>query len=92
MMAIFSDMIGDYVEAFMDDFSISGDDFASCLDNLTKILKRCIEVNLVLSWEKSHFMVRDGIVLGHRISKNGLEVDLAKLQIISHLPPPSSIK
>ena len=78
-------MIGDCVEVFMDDFSIFGDDFASCLDNLTKILKWCIKVNLVLSWEKSHFMVRDGIILGHRISKNGLEVDRAKSEIISHL-------
>jgi hypothetical protein len=91
MMAIFSDMIGDYVDVFMDDFSIFEDDFDSCLDNLTKILKRCIQVNLVLSWEKSHFMVRNGIVLGHRISKDGLEVDHAKSDIISHLPPPSSV-
>nr|KAJ0203370.1 hypothetical protein LSAT_V11C500264160 [Lactuca sativa] len=92
MMAIFSDMVGDALEIFMDDFSIFGSSFETCLDLLEKVLKRCIESNLVLSWEKSHFMVKEGIVLGHVVSDHGFEVDRAKVQIISTLPPPTSVK
>ena len=76
----------------MDDFSIFGTSFDICLDNLTLVLKRCIECNLTLSWEKSHFMVRQGIVLGHVISNKGIEVDKAKIELISKLPPPTSVK
>ncbi|GKA36459.1 putative nucleotidyltransferase, ribonuclease H [Tanacetum coccineum] len=92
MMSIFSDMVGESVEIFMDDFSIFGQSFESCLGQLESVLKRCIETNLVLSWEKSHFMVREGIVLGHVVSEKGFEVDRAKVQIISTLPPPTNIK
>jgi len=56
------------------------------------VLKRCVETNLVLSWEKSHFMVQDGIVLGHVVSKRGMEVDRAKIQVILSLSPPTNIK
>ncbi|KAJ8617556.1 hypothetical protein MRB53_013742 [Persea americana] len=48
--------------------------------------------NLVLNWEKCHFMVPDGIVLGHRISANGIGVDRAKIEVIEKLPPPTSVK
>nr|GFA11338.1 hypothetical protein [Tanacetum cinerariifolium] len=65
-------------EIFMDGFSIFGQSFERCLGQLESVLKRCIETNLVLSWEKSHFMVREGIVLGHVISEKGFEVDRAK--------------
>nr|KAJ0198124.1 hypothetical protein LSAT_V11C700385840 [Lactuca sativa] len=92
MMAIFSDMVGDALEIFMDDFSIFGSSFETCLDQLEKVLKCCIESNLVLSWEKSHFMVKQGIVLGHVVSERGFEVYRAKVQIISTLPPPTSVK
>ena len=68
MLSIFSDMVGQFLEVFMDDFSVFGSSFNHCLQNLTKVLKRCIEMNLVLSWEKSHFMVQEGIVLGHIVS------------------------
>ena len=54
--------------------------------------ERCEETNLVLNWEKCHFMVREGIVLGHKISPNGIEVDRAKVEIIEKLPPPNSIR
>ena len=47
--------------------------------NLSKVLQRCEETNLVLNWEKCHFMVREGIILGHKISPNGIEVDKAKV-------------
>ncbi len=56
-MAIFSDMVENFLEVFMDDFSVFGSTFDDCLRNLTKVLQRCMETNLVLSWEKSHFMV-----------------------------------
>ena len=65
MMAIFSDFLGDSLEVFMDEFNIFGNDFERCLAHLTKILEVCVRKRLVLSWEKSHFMVRDGVVLGH---------------------------
>ncbi|KAL5566225.1 hypothetical protein UlMin_029389 [Ulmus minor] len=55
-----------------------GDSFSLCLENLAKVLKRCEETNLVLNWEKCHFMVKEGIVLGHKVSRDGLEVDKAK--------------
>jgi hypothetical protein len=92
MFAIFSDLVGDCLEVFMDDFSVFGSTFDACLDHLTKVLQRCINVNLVLSWEKSHFMVTEGLVLGHLISERGIEVDRAKVKLISDLPLPSSVK
>ena len=66
MMSIFSDMIEKCNEVFMDDFSIFGFSFDDCLSNLSLVLQRCVDTNLVLNWEKCHFMVREGIVLGHR--------------------------
>ncbi|XP_048228285.1 uncharacterized protein LOC125369555 [Ricinus communis] len=92
MMAIFEDMIEESMEVFMDDFSIFGNSFSLCLANLERMLARCIEANLVLNWEKCHFMVREGIILGHKISQAGMEVDRAKVEVISKLPPPSSVK
>ncbi|GJT20293.1 reverse transcriptase domain-containing protein [Tanacetum coccineum] len=68
MMAIFHDMIEKTMKVFMDDFSVFGDSFGTCLSHLDKMLKRCEDTNLVLNWEKSHFMVKEGIVLGHKIS------------------------
>ena len=76
----------------MDDFSVFGNTFHLCLSNLEQILQRCEETNLVLNWEKCHFMVQEGIVLGHRVSKKGLEVDKAKIEVIEKLPPPSTVK
>ena len=92
MMAIFSDMVEKTIEIFMDDFSVMGNSFDNCLKNLRAVLARCEETNLVLNWEKCHFMVQEGIVLGHRISARGIEVDKAKIEAIEKLPPPSSLK
>ncbi|GJR34216.1 reverse transcriptase domain-containing protein [Tanacetum coccineum] len=92
MTAIFHDMIEKTMEVFMDDFSVFGDNFSKCLVNLDKMLNRCEETNLVLNWEKCHFMVKEGIVLGHKISKNGLEVDRAKVEVIAKLPYPTTVK
>ena len=92
MMAIFSDMTEECMEVFMDDFSVYGDTFESCLSNLERMLVRCEKSNLVLNWEKCHFMVREGIVLGHKISSEGIEVDKAKVDVIANLPPPTNVK
>ncbi|GJW72995.1 reverse transcriptase domain-containing protein [Tanacetum coccineum] len=92
MMAIFHDMIEETMEVFMDDFSVFGDSFSSCLSHLDKMLKRCEDTNLVLNWEKCHFMVKEGIVLGHKISKSGIEVDKAKVDVIAKLPHSTSKK
>ncbi|RVW27350.1 Retrovirus-related Pol polyprotein from transposon opus [Vitis vinifera] len=52
----------------------------------------CIEKGLVLNWEKCHFMVHQGIVLGHIISEKGIEVDKAKVELIAKLPSPTTMK
>ena len=72
----------------MDDFSIFGPSFEGCLSNLERVLKRREESKLVLNWEKCHFMVQEGIVLGHKISVRGKEVD----NVIEKLPPPLNVK
>ncbi|XP_070677839.1 uncharacterized protein [Malus domestica] len=92
MMSIFSDYVEKIIEVFMDDFSVFGDSFDSCLHNLSLILKRCVETNLVLNWEKCHFMVKQGIVLGHIISEKGIEVDKSKIDLVRHLPSPTSVR
>ena len=67
MMAIFSNMVEKSIEVFMDDFSVISSSFDECLENLWLVLKRCMETNLVHNWEKCHFMVREGIVLGQNL-------------------------
>ncbi|XP_074326665.1 uncharacterized protein LOC141664607 [Apium graveolens] len=91
-MAIFLDMIGTHVEVFMDDFSMFGTSYDECLHNLGLVLKRCVETNLELNWKKCHFEVQQGIILGHKISSKGLQVDKAKVGVIENLPPPISVK
>nr|GEW55303.1 reverse transcriptase domain-containing protein [Tanacetum cinerariifolium] len=71
---------------------VFGNSFGTCLSHLDKMLKRCEDINLSLNWEKSHFMVKEGIVLGHKISKNEIEVDKAKVDVIAKLPHPTTIK
>ncbi|KAM2395350.1 hypothetical protein ACFX1X_032725 [Malus domestica] len=92
MVSIFSDYVERIIEIFMDDFSVFGNSFNNCLDNLTLILKRCVETNLVLNWEKCHFMVKQGIVLGHIISERGIEVDKSKIDLVRYLPSPTSVR
>jgi hypothetical protein len=77
MMSIFSDYVERIIKVFMDDFMVYGDSFDKCLENLSLILKRCIETNIVLNYEKCYFMVEQGIVLGH---------------IVSSLPYPSCLR
>ena len=91
-MTIFSNFIGESMEVFMDDFSVFGSGFDECLEHLTQILDVCVKKYLVLSWEKSHFMVREGIVLGHLVSSKGVEVDKTKIEVIQELALPKSIR
>ena len=92
MMAIFSDMVEKTIQVFMNDFLVFGKYFDNCLEILRQALIRYEETNLVLNWENCHFMVKEGIVPGHRISERGIEVDKAKIETIEKLPPPSSVK
>ena len=79
MFSIFSDLLDDCVEVFMNDFSVYSTKFSNYLENLSKVLDRCIEHGLVLNWEKYHFMAQEGIVLSHSVSKRGIEVDKEKI-------------
>ena len=80
------------MEVFMDDITIYGSAFDECLVKLEAIPNRCIKKDLVLNWEKCHFMVHQGIVLGHIISKEGFGVDKAKVELIVKLPSPTNVK
>ncbi|GJV07247.1 reverse transcriptase domain-containing protein [Tanacetum coccineum] len=92
MMAIFHDMIEKTMEVFMDDFLVFGNSFENCLSRVDKMLQRCEDTNLCLNWGKSHFIVKEGIVLVHKISKKGIEVDKAKIDVIAKLPHATTVK
>ena len=92
MLNIFSDLVERIMEVYMDDITVYGGSFEECLINLETVLHRCIKKNLILNWEKYHFMVSQGIVLGHIILEKGIEVDKAKIYLISKLPSPTNIK
>ena len=92
MLSIFNDMVERIMEVFMDDITIYGSAFDECLVNLKAVLNRYIEKDLVLNWEKCHFMVHQGIVLGHIISKQGIEVEKAKVELIVKLSSPTTVK
>nr|GFA48415.1 reverse transcriptase domain-containing protein [Tanacetum cinerariifolium] len=92
MLAIFYDMVKKTMEVFLDNFSVFGNSFENCLSRLDKMLQRCEDTNLFLNWEKSHFMVKEGIVLGHKISKKEIKVDKAKVDVIAKLPHPITVK
>ena len=92
MLSMFSDMVERIMEVYMDDITLYESDFEECLTNLEAILQRCIEKNLVLNWEKCHFMVNQGIVLGHVIFNRGIEVDKVKIELISKLSTPTNVK
>ena len=91
-MSMFSDLVEEVMEIFMDDFTVYGSSFDHCLNNLETVLQRCNDKQLALNWEKCHFMVTEGIVLGHKISATGLEVDQSKVSIIKTLAPPTTVK
>ena len=92
MLSIFSDMVERIIEVFMDNITIYESAFEECLVNLEAVLNRCIEKDLMFNREKCHFMVHQGIVLSHIISKKGIEVDKAKVELIIKLPSPTTVK
>ena len=73
MTAILSSFCEKIVAVFKDDFSVYRTSFDDCLSNLDRVLQRCEETNLVLNWEKCHFMVNVGIVLGHKFTNEVLK-------------------
>ena len=91
-MSMFSDLVEEAMEIFLDDFSIYGSSFEHCLKNLETVLQRCQDKNLAPNWEKCHFMIKEEIVLGHKIFATGLEVDQAKVFVIKTLLPPTTVK
>ncbi|XP_027343051.1 uncharacterized protein LOC113855618 [Abrus precatorius] len=92
MLSVFSDLIDNCMGMFMDDFTVYDSSFDSCLYNLTRVLERCVETNLVLNYEKCHFMVKEGVVLGHLISERGIQVDKVKIDVISSLSYPVFVR
>jgi hypothetical protein len=88
IMIIFSDLISEGLEVYMDDFTLYGNDFDQALNNLEKVLERCITTRLCLSHEKCHMMMTEGVVLGHYIFADGIRVDPAKIEVILNLPTP----
>ena len=75
ILSIFSDLISEGLEVYMDDFTLYSDDFDQALNNLEKVLERCIATRLCLSHKKCHMMMTKGVVLGHYISADGIRVD-----------------
>jgi hypothetical protein len=92
MISIFSNMVEHFLEIFMDNFSIFGSSFEECRNRLALVLELSKEKNMMLNWEKYHFIVKQGIILGHVISQRGIEVDKAKVDLISNLPAPCMVK
>eukprot|EP00253_Pinus_taeda_P013985 PITA_13985 len=88
VLSIFAELVHDSVEIYMDDFTPYGSSFQEALSNLGKVLSKCIEMNLSLSPEKHEFLMTEGTVLGHTISRQGLQVDPSKIAIIKKVPPP----
>ena len=92
MISVFSDLVDEVMEIFMEDFFVFGFSFENCPQNLEIVLQGCKEKSLTLNWEKCHSMVKEEIVLGHKISIVGLEVDQTKISIIDTLVPPTTMK
>ena len=88
MLSVFINLVECNKEFYMEDNSVYGGIFEECFINLETVLHKCIQKNLVLNLEKCHFMVNQGIVLGHIISNRGIEVDKAKNGLIFELPIP----
>ena len=91
-MSMFSNLLEEVMEIFMDDFLVYGSSLEKCLENLETMLQRCQDKNLALNWEKCHFMVIEGIDLGHNIFAVGLEVNQAKVAIIKTIMSPTTVK
>ncbi|GJY37717.1 reverse transcriptase domain-containing protein [Tanacetum coccineum] len=87
MMSIFHDMIEKTMEVFMDDFSVFRNSFSTCLSNLERMLKRCEDTNLALNWEKSHFMVKEGIRFYRRFIKDFSKISRPMTHLLEKSAP-----
>lgn len=76
----------------MNYFTTYGVTFEEALQNIGKVLQWCEDHNLSLNREKLFMMMQEGIVLGHCISQEGIQVDLAKIEVIIDLPAPAKQK
>ena len=92
MMGIFSNLVDKVVQVFMNDLFVFGYSFESCLQHLQLVLERCEDKGFVLNWEKCHFMIIQGIVLGHIVSSKRIRIDKSKIELISNLPTPKCVK
>ena len=92
VIGIFSELVNDSMEIFMDDFTPYGRDFEEALENLKKVLIRCEQTQLSLSTENCHMMMKEGVVLGQFISANGIQVDPSKIKVIKNIPTHSTQK
>lgn len=92
MLSIFVDKVEDSMEVFLEDFSIVGYTFEECLTHLERVLQRWMETNPVLNLEEFHFMVKESIVLGQKLSQNGMDVAKEKIEVSEKLPMPISMK
>jgi len=92
MMSLVYDFIEKSIQVFLDDSRVFGETFHKFIYNVEQNLERCEENHLILNWQKCHFMVQEGIVLGHRVSKKSLEVDKSNIDVIEKLPPPTNAK
>ena len=92
VLSIFSELVHDAVEIYMDDFTPYGSNFQEALSNLGKVLTKCIEMNLSLSPKKCEFLMTEGTVLGHTISCQGLQGDPNKIALIKKVPPPQKVR
>lgn len=91
-MAILIELTKNSIDVFMGEFSFFGESINKCLDNLDKVLAKCQARNLVLNLEKCHYMVKEGILLGHKIPKRGLELDQENIEVIEQFPPLINVK
>ena len=92
VIGIFSKMVNDCMEIFMDDFSPYGSSFDEALENMEKVLKRCEQTHLSLGTKKCHMMMSEGIVIGNFVSASGIQVDPAKVKVILNIPIPRTHK
>lgn len=92
MLSIYSDMVKDSIEVFMDEFLVVAYYFEKCIDHLSKVFQHCEEINIVIIQERCYFKVKEGIVLGHKILGHGIQVDQVKVEVIVKLSPLSSCR
>ncbi|XP_015164229.1 uncharacterized mitochondrial protein AtMg00860-like [Solanum tuberosum] len=85
-------MVDNSMKVFMDNFLVLGDTFEACLEHLGRVMQRYVKTKDVLNWKKCYFIVKEGIVLRHKILGNGIQVAQTKVEVIAKLAPPILVK